>query len=90
MEQTIQHYLAEVLEVDESALEPDIERIDDILRRRLTKKERKLLRLSLEGGDAQALKEKLGLDDARFDEINETVIKKLRHPKIRNDLVQGA
>lgn len=90
MEQTIQHYLAKVLEVDESALEPDIERIDDILRRRLTKKERKLLRLSLEGGDAQALKQKLGLDDARFDEINETVIKKLRHPKIRNDLVQGA
>ena len=90
MEQTIQHYLAKVLEVEENALEPDIERIDDILRRRLTKKERKLLRFFLEGGDVQALKQKLGLDDARFDEINETMIKKLRHPKIRNDLVQGA
>jgi len=85
----IHTYLAELFGIEESRIESDESHIDEIFRRRLTKKERKLLHLSLEQSSKEAIMEKLDLDEERFEEISESLRRKIRHPKLRNELVDA-
>ena len=85
--QTIRSHIAALLSVDESQIETDDEQLDDILRRRLTKKERKLLIADAEGSLTPALIAKISEDPERLETIRKAMHKKLHQPKVRNELV---
>lgn len=89
MENSIRTYLATLLSVDENQIEPDDAQLDDILRRRLTKKERKLLTAEANDTLTPELTAKLATDPERLDAIRTALNKKLHHPKVRNELVTG-
>jgi len=90
MELDIRGYLASLLSVEPDTIIPDDEQLADILRKRLTKKERKLLFAEAEGALSEELKNKLAPDAERLEAIRTALHKKLHHPKIRNELVLGA
>ena len=58
------------------------------LKAKLTKKEYKLLLAMAEDQPIEALKSKLKLDDERYDEIRQKLIKKLNQEKIKQALAQ--
>lgn len=89
MENLIRTKIAALLEVDEKLIEQDDEQLADILRRRLTKKERKLLIAEAEGTLTPELTAKIATDPERLDAIRTALEKKLHHPKVRNELVTG-
>ena len=84
----IHSYLAKLLEIDEGKIESDEAHIDELFRRRLTKKERKVLHFELEQLTKEAIVAKLDLDEERYEDILESLKRKIRHPKIRNELVE--
>ena len=89
MEHDIRAYLAALLSVEVTAIEPDSEAIAEILRKRLTKKERKLFYAELENNLTPELLGKIAPDAERLEALRAGLHKKLHHPKIRNDLVMG-
>ncbi len=89
MENSIRTYIAAALSVDEMSIENDDAKLADILRRRLTKKERKLLTAEAEGSLTPDLIAKIAPDPERLEAIRTALQKKLHHPKVRNELVTG-
>lgn len=85
----IHTYLADLLEIDEHKIESDETHIDELFRRRLTKKERKLLHFQLEQLSKEEIMQRLDLDEERYEDILESYKRKIRHPKIRNELVDA-
>ena len=79
--------LAEILGIEALKAGLNEDAIIEVLKRRLTKKERKLLFFMLEGMGEDKIKEKLNLDDKRAGDIKESLYIKIKHPKIRNVLV---
>ncbi len=57
-----------------------------ILKRRLTKKEFKVLKAEALDEDIKDLKERLNLDDTRFMSIKESIKKKLNSSKIKDEI----
>ncbi len=53
------------------------------LKAKLTKKELKLLTAWAEDSDLTALKEKLKLDETRYEELSQKLIKKLNQEKVK-------
>jgi hypothetical protein len=90
MQHDIRAYLAAQLNVETSAIEPESEKIADILRKRLTKKERKLLYAEMEEALTPELLAKIAPDAQKLEALRNGLFKKLHHPKIRNDLVAGS
>lgn len=89
MENPVRTLIATLLEVDENLIEQNDEQLADILRRRLTKKERKLLIAEAEETLTPELIAKIAPDPERLDAIRTALHKKLHHPKVRNELVTG-
>ena len=87
MQNPIRTHIATLLSVDENLIEQNDEQLDDILRRRLTKKERKLLKADAEDTLTPELVAKIAEDPERLDAIRTALEKKLHHPKLRNELV---
>ncbi len=62
-------------------------RLIPILKRRLTKKEYKLLIARAEGTPArEALQQKLALDDDRYEQLWQNIVKKLNNDTIKREL----
>jgi len=83
----LKKHLADILQIEQSRIELKEEEILEILKRRLTKKERKFLLCELEGLNIEETKERLELDKKRAKEIKDSLYTKIKHPKIRNELV---
>jgi len=65
----------------------DTPTLKEILKRRLTKKELKvLLEISRPGADIDTLKTKLSLDDTRYAKILNNINKKLNNDNIKNEI----
>jgi hypothetical protein len=62
--------------------------IDSVLRRRLTKKEYRLLVAEVEGAPLPPLMEKLRLDGTRMRRLQENIRRKLNRETIRNELCE--
>jgi FixJ family two-component response regulator len=62
------------------------EELEWVLRRRLTKKEFKVLQGTLQGTSEESIKSKLKLDDERLDRIRENIRHKLNQDRIKLEL----
>ncbi|MCF6206418.1 MAG: hypothetical protein L3J47_05950 [Sulfurovum sp.] len=60
--------------------------LKEVLKVKLTKKEFKLLTAWAEDTDLAALKEKLNLDETRYDELASKLVKKLNQERIKQTL----
>ena len=61
----------------------DEEALLEILKIKLTKKELKLLKAWADGTELETLKQQLHLDDTRYTELSDKLIKKLNQEKIK-------
>ena len=66
-------------------LKPEDE-LKEALKVKLTKKEFKLLNAWANGDDIEHLKERLNLDDARYEELSTKLVKKLNQERIKQAL----
>ncbi|ADV46330.1 hypothetical protein [Nitratifractor salsuginis] len=66
------------------------EELEWVLRRRLTKKEFKVLKGDIEGHCEDAIKSKLKLDDERLAQIRENIRHKLNQDRIKRELYTSA
>jgi len=57
--------------------------LKEVLKVKLTKKEFKVLNAWATDGDLEALKEKLGMDEERYEELSAKLIKKLNQEKLK-------
>jgi len=62
------------------------EALKEALKLKLTKKELKLLKTWAEGGDIEALKQKLNLDEEHYKILSNKLIKKLNQEKIKQEI----
>jgi len=60
--------------------------LKEILKRRLTKKELKILLAWADNQDLTPLLEKLNIDSNRYDSIRENIIKKLNQEKLKQEI----
>ena len=59
------------------------DKLKEVLKLKLTKKELKLLMAWVKEDDAMTVKKQLNLDDKRYDELSSKLIKKLNQEKIK-------
>jgi len=79
----------DMLKADIKILNRDLKSEDEIveiLKKRLTKKEYKYYMMRMEGVEKELMQKELKADDERFDEIEQTTIKKLNAEKLKFEL----
>jgi len=64
----------------------DEDLVKEILKKRLTKKEYKLYFMKNNNSLQDNICQELNIDNKRYDEIYETVIKKINYEKLKNEL----
>ncbi|MEA2049682.1 MAG: hypothetical protein U9O56_02970 [Campylobacterota bacterium] len=62
--------------------------LNDILKKRLTKKEYKYFKLRMNESSDDMIKSELHCDDKRFEEIKKQTLLKINQEKLKNELVE--
>lgn len=87
MKISLKNQLALIIGVEPLELNLSDEELLEVLKRRLTKKEKKLLFCQMDGLSDSEIAKSLKIDEKRREEIKEALYTKLKHPKTRNEIV---